>query len=162
VKHNPTEADVLERFWSLVDKDGPLPDPSTGVRSKCWLWLGSLTGEGYGRFKAGGKTYQASRYAWSATGKPDPGSLTLSTHCGNRLCIRHLYTRTRAEIIASVPRPQRSGEDSHLARLTVRQVLLMRKLYGEGSVTQGVLAKRFGISTRHVKDILARRSWKHI
>jgi len=162
VSHKPTEADIRKHFWSQVDKDGPLPDPSTGVRSNCWLWLGSLTGEGYGRFKANGKIYQASRYAWSVTGKPDPGGHTLSTHCGNRLCVRHLYTRTRAEIIASVPRIQRSGEDSHLARLTVQQVLLMRRLYREGNVTQAVLAQRFGISTRHVKGILARRSWKHI
>jgi hypothetical protein len=162
VKQKPTEADIREHFWSLVDKDGPLPDPPTGVRSKCWLWLGSVTDEGYGRFKANGKTYQASRYAWSMKGKPDPGSLTISTHCGNRLCVRHLYTRTRAEIIASVPRLQRSGEDSHLARLTSKQVILMRKLYGKDGVTQAKLAMRFDISQGHVKNILARRSWKHI
>jgi len=30
-KHNPTEADIREYFWSLVDKNGPLPDPATGV-----------------------------------------------------------------------------------------------------------------------------------
>jgi hypothetical protein len=162
MKRNPTEADIQAYFWSQVDSNGPLPDSATGVRTKCWLWLGSVTGEGYGRFKANGKTYQASRYAWSVKGKPGPDSFNVSTHCGNRLCVRHLYTRTRAEIIASVPRVQRSGEDSHLARLAVRQVILMRELYGKGNVTQAVLAKRFGISTRHVKDILARRSWEHI
>jgi hypothetical protein len=52
VKHNPTNADIREYFWSLVDKNGPLPDRATGVKSKCWLWLGSVTDQGYGRFKA--------------------------------------------------------------------------------------------------------------
>ena len=37
VKHNPSEADIRDYFWSLVDKNGPLPDPTTGVKSNCWL-----------------------------------------------------------------------------------------------------------------------------
>jgi hypothetical protein len=162
VKHNPTEPDIRDYFWSLVDKNGPSPDPPTGVKSKCWLWLGSVTDQGYGRFKAGGRTYMISRYAWQEKGKPDPGAHTVSARCENKLCVRHLYTRTRAEIIASVPRRWASGEDSHLARATSKQVLLMRKLYAKGNVTQTALAERFGISTSNVKSILARRSWKHI
>jgi hypothetical protein len=159
VKHNPTEADVREYFWSLVVKDGPLPDPSTGVRSKCWLWLGPLTDEGYGRFRAGRKNSMARRFAWREKGGRDPGKRTVSARCANKLCVRHLYLRTRAEICASVHAP---GEDSHLARLTSKQVLLMRKLYTQGNFTQAQLGKRFSISKGHVKNILARRFWKHI
>jgi hypothetical protein len=162
VKHKPTDADIRLYFWSLVDKNGPLPDPATGVKSKCWLWLGSITDQGYGRFKAGNKTYMISRFAWQEMGKPDPGALTVSTRCENKLCVRHLYTRTRAEIMASVPHRWASGEDSWLARTTAKTVLLMRKIYAKGNVTQGALAERFGISTSTVKNILARRSWKHI
>jgi hypothetical protein len=43
-----------------------------------------------------------------------------------------------------------------------KQVLLMRKLYAKGNVTQTALAERFGLSLSNVKSILARRSWKHI
>jgi DNA-binding MarR family transcriptional regulator len=64
--------------------------------------------------------------------------------------------------MASVSRRWASREDSHLARATSRQVLLMRKLYAKGNVTQTTLAERLGISTSAVKKILARRSWKHI
>jgi hypothetical protein len=162
VKHKPTDADIRQYFWSLVDKNGSLPDPATGVKSKCWLWLGSITDQAYGRFKAGNKTYMISRFAWQEMGKPDPGALTVSTRCENKLCVRHLYTRTRAEILASVTRGWGSGEGSHLARVTSKQVLLMRKLYAKGNLTQRALAERFGISTSTVKNILARRSWKHI
>ena len=162
VKHHPIQAEVREYFWSLVDKNGPLPDPATGVKSKCWLWLGSVSDQGYGRFKAAGKRYQVSRYAWQQKGKPNPGALTVSTRCRNKLCVRHLNLKSRAEIMASVPRRWASGEDSHLARATSKQVLLMRKLYAKGNVTQTALAERFGISTSNVKSILARRSWKHI
>jgi hypothetical protein len=77
VRHNSTEAHIRDYFWSLVDKNGPLPDPATGVKSKCWLRLGSVTDQGYGRFKAGGKTYMGTRFAWRETGKPDPGAQTV-------------------------------------------------------------------------------------
>jgi len=162
VKHNPTDADIREYFWSLVDKNGPLPDPATGIKSKCWLWLGSVTDQGYGRFKAGKKIYMATRYGWREKGRRDPGALTVSTRCRNKLCVRHLYTRTRAEIMASVPRRWPSGEDSCMARTTAKTVLQLRKLYAKGDLTQAMLAERFGLSLSNVKSILGRRSWKHI
>jgi hypothetical protein len=135
VRHNPTEADIRQNFWSLVDKNGPLPDPTSGVKSKCWLWLGSVTDQGYGRFKAGGEIYMARRFAWQEMGKPDPGALTVSTRCSNKLCVRHLSTRTRAEIRASVSRRWASGEDPWLARTTAKTVLQLHKLYANGDLT---------------------------
>ena len=164
MKHSRTETGIQEYFWSLVDKNGPLPDPATGVRSKCWLWLGSVTDQGFGRFKAGNKTYMATRFAWQEMGKPDPGTLTVSTRCGNRLCVRHLRSRTRAAIMVSVSRAKGwpSGEQSHLARTTTKTVLQLRKLYAKGDLTQAMLAERFGLSLSNVKGILRRRSWKHI
>jgi hypothetical protein len=142
VKHSRTETGIREYFWSLVDKNGPLPDPATGVRSKCWLWLGSVTDQGFGRFRAGNKTYMATRFAWQEMGKPDPGILTVSTRCGNRLCVRHLRSRTRAAIMVSVSRAKGwpSGEQSHLARTTTKTVLQLRKLYAKGNLTQAMLA----------------------
>jgi hypothetical protein len=62
-----------------VDKNGPLPAPETSIKSKCWLWRGSVTDQGYGRFKAGGEIYMARRFAWQEMGKPSPGALTVST-----------------------------------------------------------------------------------
>jgi ribosomal protein S19E (S16A) len=44
------------------------------------------------------------------------------------------------------------GEDSHLARATSKQVLMIRKLYAKGNVTQSSLAERFGISTSDCKE----------
>ena len=136
--------------------------PATGIKSKCWLWLGSVTDQGHGRFKAGKKIYMATRYAWREKGRRDPGALTVSTRCRNKLCVRHLYTRTRADIMASVGRRWASGEDSCMARTTTKTVLQLRKLYAKGDLTQAMLAERLGLSPSNVKSILGRRSWKQI
>lgn len=95
----------------------------------------------------------ATRFAWQEMGKPDPGTLTVSTRCGNRLCVRHLRSRTRAAIMVSVSRAKGwpSGEQSHLARTTTKTVLQLRKLYAKGDLTQAMLAERFGLSLSNVK-----------
>ena len=128
VKGTVPDSDVHDIFWSLVYRHGPLPNPSTGLKSRCWIWTGGVTDQGYGRFKAGATIYQVSRYAWRDKGKPDPGKLTVSSCCGNKLCVRHLRLRSRTDVMASIPKLPRRGEESHLARLTSRQVLATRKL----------------------------------
>lgn len=39
----------MKRFWSKVDKDGPIPahKPELG---QCWVWTASKNNAGYGRF----------------------------------------------------------------------------------------------------------------
>ena len=39
-------------FWSKVDKSGPTP-PLHPEMTNCWIWIGPLTHDGYGRFKIG-------------------------------------------------------------------------------------------------------------
>lgn len=60
-----------ERFWDLVDKDGPI-NPKTGT--PCWLWTGSQKGRGgHGKFRnANGQSVVAHRFAWEALGHPVP------------------------------------------------------------------------------------------
>lgn len=33
MKHNATEPNIQDHFWSLVDKNGPSPGPANGVNS---------------------------------------------------------------------------------------------------------------------------------
>lgn len=40
------DSEVVERFWSKVDKDGPVGHLGT----PCWLWTKALTKAGYGMF----------------------------------------------------------------------------------------------------------------
>ncbi len=71
-----SEKDIA-RFWSKVNKQGP---------DDCWPWLGGLSEEGYGKFKAQGRTLVAHRVAWELeNGPPDDPTHTSTCHsCDER------------------------------------------------------------------------------
>jgi hypothetical protein len=65
MKRLTTDTGLIDYFWSLVDKHGPSPEKSTGVKSRCWLWMGSIRQDGYGRFKFERCIYSPTRSAWT-------------------------------------------------------------------------------------------------
>jgi hypothetical protein len=59
--------DPVAKFWSLVDKNGPIPEHCPELGS-CWVWMGALNARGYGRTYLGGgrkvKLVLAHRFSW--------------------------------------------------------------------------------------------------
>ena len=84
---------VHYRFWSKVEE---MPDG-------CWLWTGIIHYTGYGKFKAGGKTVLAHRFAWEQIKGElppfKPGGLQLDHLCHVRHCVNpaHLELVTAKE-----------------------------------------------------------------
>ena len=70
-----------DRFWDRV-----CPEPNTG----CWLWLGGLSSEGYGRLNSDhrktSQTY-AHRFSYELARGPIPLGLDLDHLCRNRMCV---------------------------------------------------------------------------
>src|ERR1700730_738931 len=85
-----------EIFWSLVDRNGPMPPGHTKIKTRCWEWVGGVTKEGYGRFKFNGHHYYARRFAWTIS-HGEPKRLLVTDRCGNKTCVRHLTTRSSAQ-----------------------------------------------------------------
>lgn len=88
-----------ERFWSKVDKNGPLWN---GV--PCWLWTAATNGDGYGKFGGGGTAREqmgAHRWSYEALIGPILPGLELDHLCHNRLCVNpsHLEPVTTQENI---------------------------------------------------------------
>ena len=88
---------LADRFWDQV-----ATEPNTG----CWLWLGSLTWQGYGRFKAGEfrangtqRFVRAHRFSYELLVAPIPEGEELDHLCSVRSCVNpaHLEPVTHAE-----------------------------------------------------------------
>ena len=88
----------MTRFWSKVDKDGPVGShrPDLGA---CWVWKAGKCSGGYGVFMLERKCWRAHilSYQWLIGEVPQP--LVLDHLCRNRACVNpsHLEPKTRKE-----------------------------------------------------------------
>ena len=89
-----------ERFMAKVHKSGD-----------CWLWIGHLSGVGYGMFRYGGITELAHRAAYKLFIGPIPAGFVVDHLCRTRCCVKpaHLEAVTLMENV-------RRGDHSHLGR----------------------------------------------
>lgn len=83
-----------ERFWSKVDKNGPIVKPELGP---CWIWTGWKDYHGYGKFSVGDSTQRgldvpSHRFAYETLVGPIPAGLELDHLCRNHACVnpKHL------------------------------------------------------------------------
>jgi hypothetical protein len=102
-----------KRFWSKVDKNGPM-HPTLG---RCWLWTAGITAGdrgGYGRFWFNGKDCLAHRIAYQLAGKTIPDGLEIDHRCRNRRCVnpRHLREATNKQNHENLGGPFRNNKSS--------------------------------------------------
>lgn len=169
--------DALKRFWSKVDKNGPIPAhmPQLG---KCWVWVG-VTWNGYGRFWFKSKYQAAHRFIK----QPIPENMLACHHCDNPICVRpdHLFIGTfkanaqdrdgkgrynpkiRADNLRlkDPSRKWAKGENSGFNKLTESQVIQILNHTWERKWKKN-LAARMGVSKSNISAILQGRSWKHV
>ena len=151
------------RFFSRVQKS-----------SKCWLWTGAKTGEGYGSFSIGGRDIGAHVYSYGMHVGPITGLWVLHK-CDTPACVRpdHLFlgtprdnTQDAIQKTRFVPfdvgddRPRGVGHG--MVKLTEDDILTIRREYKRGSTTLTHLAKRFNITVANVSLIVNRVTWKHL
>lgn len=150
---------IPDRFWSKVDRSGG-PDA-------CWPWMAATTSDGYGKLKARGRTWTASRLAWTLTnGEITPG-LDVLHHCDNRLCCNpgHLFLGTNADNQRDMWEKQRARDNRGRAlkfpRLTDEQVVYIRSESRRG-VSRATLARELGISYYRVRAADTGRNYRSV
>lgn len=104
--------DDERRFWSKVDKAGPMPAPGTLAHDRglgnCWLWIGTPAVRGYGTFVAGGRQWKAHQYALRLAGRVAPEGHEPDHLCRRPACCRpeHLeYVTHRENLLRSPTNP---------------------------------------------------------
>lgn len=150
---------VLRRFWSKVDKRGPVHPV---LRTRCWLWTGCHNRQGYGQFWMEFCTYLAHRVSWFLVHNRWPKPQALH-HCDHPSYVRpdHLFEGGDADNSADRVRKQRSakGELHGRAKLTEQIVGKIRSTYAAGGTSQATLAQRHGVVQQHISRILHKKRW---
>lgn len=86
-----------ERFWSFVDKDGPVPDYEP-LLGPCWVWTGGLA-EGYGAFSLEGRQIRAHRVAYIWLAGEIPEDCELDHLCRVRRCCNPAHLEPVSHLI---------------------------------------------------------------
>ena len=154
-----------KRFWAKVDIKG---------EDECWNWIGgSIDKDGYGRIWLKNKTFKAHRvsillYTKNVLNFLDIKSLACHTCKQNRKCVNplHLYwgdnntnkldsMRDGTAAVNNFPPPPTT-------KLTVEQVVEIRRRYAEGNVLNRELAVEYSVAITTISCITAGTAWKHI
>ncbi len=153
----PMRRTLFHRFWKRVKKT-----------NTCWLWTGSLNGDGYGTFSFYGPIIAVHRVVWMLLKSEIPQGMNVLHTCDVRNCVNpnHLYLGTQkdnrrdADVRGRTNLPK--GASHPRAKLTDEQVLEIRRLYKPWYFTTYDLAKKFGVGRTAIISIVDGKSWKHL
>lgn len=161
-KDNTVSLDI--RFWSRVNKNGPL---CIRLKSRCWLWEGHLV-NGYGCISVDGKMEYTHRHSYKIHKEEILEGLSVLHHCDNPICVnpKHLFIGTQNDNMQDCISKNRNmkGETHYLTFLTEEIVREIRKRYKCKSRTDGAtaIARELGLSPCTIWDIVVRNTWKHV
>jgi hypothetical protein len=160
----------VERFWSRVNKHGPVPAhrPELGP---CWEWIGGCDVFGYGQITVAGKNEKAHRLAYKLTHGFIPEGKWVLHRCDNPRCVNeaHLFLGTHSDNMADMVAKGRAsnggrgprGETHPLARLTESQVRGIRSRCAAGESMRAV-ASSLGLGKTTVQHIVHQRTWAQV
>jgi hypothetical protein len=150
---------TAEEFWARC-----IPEPNTG----CWLWLGDMDPDGYGRARLWGlRGRRAPRIAYVLANGGIPAGLQILHRCDVRACVNpdHLFVGTGADNMADKTRKGRQtrGDDHASAVLSGEIVRVLRAEFAEARrVPLKRLAARYGVSRNSIFRAIRGQTWRSL
>lgn len=156
VQHQLHGATLLERFEANVLR-------SSGG---CWEWTGYRDENGYGRLNINGTPVLAHRISWDLFKRRKIGEDHALHRCDNPPCVNpdHLFRGDQIANTADKMKKKRHkfgtshGSDHGMSKLNEDQI---RAILASSESPQ-TIAGKYDISRRHVRDIQARKVWRHL
>lgn len=154
-----------ERFWEKVDKKGAI---------ECWNWTGAKAQNGYGKFYWGTEhgrriCMNSHKASWLLSRGHIPKhrsyhGLCVLHKCDNGMCVnpRHLWLGTNKDnaddMIKKGRLYVRKGEELGVNKLTQADVIQIRC----SRRSPHDIARQFGMTVEHIRNVIRGKSWKHI
>lgn len=130
----------------------------------CWIWLGSVTEDGYGRTSIGGKLIATHRASWIVHKGPIPTGMSVLHQCDMPPCFNpdHLFLGTQLDNMRDMAMKRRAniprGEKNPKAILTSDDVISIYRSVGPAAD----VAEIYGVDRGTVYSIRNGHNWKHI
>lgn len=141
-------SEQIASFWTKIDIRGEL---------ECWPWKYSTNGVGYGKLKLAGRYWLAHRLAYMLT-FGDPAGKLLCHTCDNRWCCnpRHVFMGTHQDNTTDCINKGRFARGSNAggAKLTEKQVRLIRSLYVPKKFGRYKISRLLGIAPTTVESVI--------
>lgn len=177
-----TEKDKT-RFWKKVK----ISEINFYNNEPCWEWQKGKHVKGYGVFSLNRKPVRAHRVSWILENGEIDGEMEVCHKCDNTSCVnpKHLFLGTHKENMADMkfkgrqgersecwkglllwvklnPDKVKKGEDKKNSKLTVEEIVEIRRLYKNDGLTQEEISKIYPVSRRHIGKIVKGEVWKHV
>lgn len=162
-KGHPINPTNIARFWSKVQRtDG------------CWLWIGTITPNGYGRVSIGGKGVGAHRFAYAITHGDIPEGHFVCHRCDNPRCVRpeHLFAALPLQNTADMMRKdrhafvggvvgatKRRGSRNASTKLGEQDVLAIWERLRLHNESYAVIARDYGVRAATIHAIKSGTNW---
>ncbi len=148
---------IKKDIWKRINKKGD---------NECWEWEGPITGRGYGSISINYREYAVHRLVYELTYDSIPKGLHVLHHCDNPKCCnpKHLFLGTNQDNVNDRNTKERQcrGEKNGMSKLSVSEVLEIRRLYNGTSNTYRTLSILYNVEPCTIRAIIKRINWKHI